>query len=74
MPKPKLTHDQEVLAEYMSAATAAFQVLVQCLQQNGALARGQVPAALHEYMESTKDRNNPLMLAMLHDLRIALLD
>ncbi|MGH6862116.1 MAG: hypothetical protein ACRECY_17845 [Phyllobacterium sp.] len=74
MPKPKLTPEQEALGHYMAAATAAYGVLVKCLQENGALSRGQVPEALNAYMQANKERDDPIMLSMLHDLRLALLD
>lgn len=71
----KLNPEQEVIAAHMAATTAAFRVLVHCLQENGALKRGQMPAALRVYMEMAKhQRDNELQLALLHDLRSALMD
>lgn len=70
-----LSPDHEIIAAHMAATTAAFQVLVHCLQENGALDRGQVPEALRIYMETVKSRaGNEVELALLHDLRQALLD
>jgi hypothetical protein len=74
MPKSELSPEQEVLAAHMSAFTVAMQMLVVCLQDNGSLRPGQYPAALHGYMEMAKDKANPLTLAMLDDLRQALLN
>lgn len=71
----KFSRDHEVIAAHMAATTAAVQVLVHCLQENGALDQGQVPEALRVYMEMVKARSgNEVELALLHDLRQALLD
>jgi hypothetical protein len=70
----KLSQDQEIIAAHMAAMTAAFQVLIHCLQENGALERGQVPEALRVYMEMAKhQKDNEIQLALLDDLRQALL-
>jgi hypothetical protein len=74
MSKPDISPDQEVVAAHMHAVTAAFQTLVLCLQNNGALEPGQYPAALHSYMELARDKASPMTLAMLDDLRQALLN
>lgn len=71
---PKLDPEHEVLAAHMAATTAAFQVLVHCLQENGALELGQFPTALAAYMEMAKDRAEPITLALLDDLRQAMLN
>lgn len=70
----KLSPEGEVIAAHMAATTAAFQVLVLTLQNNGALDRGEFPEALHVYMEKGRDRLDPMALALLDDLRRALLD
>lgn len=70
----EISPEQEVLAWHITATTATFQVLVLCLQRNGALERGQFPDALREYMEMSKDRHPDAVLALLHDLRHALMD
>lgn len=46
MPKPKLSPEGEVIAAYGAAVVAAFQVLVNCLEENEAVQPGQFPAAL----------------------------
>ncbi|MBZ9605867.1 hypothetical protein [Phyllobacterium chamaecytisi] len=74
MPKSKVSPDREVVAAHMSAVTVAFQMLMVCLQDNGALRPGQYPAALHGYMEMAKDKADPMTLSMLDDLRQALLN
>lgn len=74
MTKPKLSPEGEVLAAHMAATTAAFQVLVSCLQRNGALERGEFQEMLRVYMESVKSTKDPVMLALLHDLRMSLMD
>ena len=71
----KLSPEHEIIAAHMAATTAAFQVLVHCLQENGALERGQMPEALRVYMEMAKhQRDNGVQLALLNDLRLALMD
>jgi hypothetical protein len=44
MPKGKLSPEVEVIAAYGAAVVAAFQVLINCLEENGALEPGQFPA------------------------------
>lgn len=63
----------ETLACYDAAMTAAFQVLIYCLQSNGALQRGQFQEELQRYLEVTKDRSSPAKTAILQDLRASLL-
>lgn len=71
----KLSPEHEIIAAHIAATTAAFQILVRCLQENGALDKGQVPEAIRLYMEMTKRRaGNEVELALLHDLRKALID
>jgi hypothetical protein len=73
----KLSPEAEAIAAYGSATVAALQVMVVCLQETGALARGQYPESLRIYMEMTKHRDGPesdMTLAILHDLRMSLLD
>ncbi|WP_407188593.1 hypothetical protein [Bradyrhizobium centrosematis] len=64
----------EALASYDSAMTAAFQVLVHCLQTNGALRAGQYPQELTRYLDITKDKCPPVKKAILEDLRDMLLN
>ena len=76
MPKGKLTPEGEVIAANSAAMVAAFQVLVQCLEQTEALLPGQFPEALRVYMEITKSRTgdvSDMTLAVLHDIRMATL-
>jgi hypothetical protein len=49
---------------------AAFQVLLNCLEENEAVHPGQFPEALRVYMEMTKCRCdvNDMTLAMLHNI------
>jgi hypothetical protein len=46
MPKGKLSPEGEVIAAYGAAMVAAFQVLINCLEENDALLPGQFPDAL----------------------------
>jgi hypothetical protein len=71
----ELSPEHQIIAAHMATTTAAFQVLVHCLQENGALKPGQMPEALGVYMEMAKHRpDNEIQLALLHDLRLALMD
>jgi hypothetical protein len=77
MPKGKLSPEGEVIAAYGAALVAAFQVLINCLEENGALEPGQFPAALGAYMEMVKSKQgdvSDVTLAVLHDLRKATLN
>lgn len=70
----KLSPEHEIIAAQIAATTAAFQILVHCLQENGALDQGQVPEAIRVYLETVKHRQgNAVELALLHDLRTALI-
>jgi len=76
MPKGKLSPEGEVIAAYGAAMVAAFQVLINCLEENDALLPGQFPAALGVYMEMVKSRQgnvSNVTLAVLHDMRSATL-
>lgn len=71
----KLSAEGEMIAAYGTAMTAAFQVLIMCLQNNGTLERGEFQEALRTYMEISKHEvGNEIVLALLHDLRQRLLD
>ncbi|MHC2662567.1 hypothetical protein ACMA5K_01385 [Bradyrhizobium diazoefficiens] len=77
MPKEKRSPEAEVIAAYGAAMVAAFQVLINCLEESDALLPGQFPEALGVYMEMVKSRRgevNDMTLAVLHDIRIATLD
>jgi hypothetical protein len=76
MPKGKLSPEGEVIAAYGAAMVAAFQVLINCLEENDALLPGQFPAALGVYMEMVKSRKgdvSDVTIAVLHDMRTATL-
>jgi hypothetical protein len=76
MPKRKLSPEGEVIAAYGAAVVAAFQVLINCLEENEAVVPGQFPAALGIYMEVVKSRQggvSDMTLAVLHDIRTATL-
>jgi hypothetical protein len=76
MPKGKLSPEGEVIAAYGAAMVAAFQVLINCLEENGAMEPGQFPAALGVYMEMVKSRQgevSDVTFAVLHDMRAATL-
>jgi len=77
MPAPKPSPEAEGLAAQGAAMVTAFQVLVGCLEEQGALEPGQFPEALRVFMEMTKSREgdvNDMALAILHEIRAATLD
>ena len=74
MSKDKLSPEGEVIAAYGAAMVAAFQVLLNCLEENEAVHPGQFPEALRVYMEMVKSKKgdmNDMTLAVLHDFRMA---
>jgi hypothetical protein len=76
MSNGKLSPEAEVIAAYGAAMVASFQVLINCLEENDALHRGQFPDALRVYMEMVKSRSgdvSDITLAVLHDVRTATL-
>jgi hypothetical protein len=76
MPKGKLSPEGEVSAAYGAAMIAAFQVLMNCLEENDTLQPGQFPAAFGGYTEmvkSTQGDVSDVTLAVLHDMRTATL-
>jgi hypothetical protein len=52
----KLSREGEAIAAYGTAMVAAYQVLINCLEENDALQPGQFPDALGVYMEMVKSR------------------
>jgi hypothetical protein len=74
--KGKLTKEGEVIAAYGAAMVAAFQVLINCLEESDALLPGQFPEGLGVYMEMVKSKQgsvSDMTLAVLHDIRTATL-
>jgi hypothetical protein len=65
MPKRKLSPEGEVIAAYGAAMVAAFQVLINCLEENDALQPGQFAAALAVYMEMVKSTQGNVRTATL---------
>jgi hypothetical protein len=77
MPKDRLTPEGEVIAAYGAAMVAAFQVLINCLEESDALLPGQFPDALAVYMEMVKSGKggvSDMTIAVLHDIRAATQD
>jgi hypothetical protein len=77
VPHEKLSPEGEVIAAYGAAMVAAFQVLLNCLEENEAMQPRQFPAALGVYMEMIKSKQggvSDMMLAVLHDIRAATLE
>ncbi|MET4320306.1 hypothetical protein [Bradyrhizobium sp. RT5a] len=73
----RLTPEGEIISAYGAAMTAAFQVLINCLEESDALLPGQFPDALGVYMEMVKSRKgdvSDMTLAVLHDIRTATQD
>jgi hypothetical protein len=76
MTEKKLSPKGEVIAAYGAAMVAAFQVLINCLEESEALLPG-FPDALRVYMEMVKSRKgdvSDMTLAVLHDIRMATQD
>jgi hypothetical protein len=72
MPKGKLSPEGEVIAANGAAVVAAFQVLINCLEENDTLLPEQFPDALGVYMEmvkSGKGNVSEITLAVLHEGR-----
>jgi hypothetical protein len=70
----KLSPEGEAIAAYGTATMLAFKVLVACLQRNGALERGEFAEALRIFTEGAESEVDRMPLAILHDLRMAMLD
>jgi len=70
----KLSPEGEAIAAYGTATMVAFKVLVACLQRNGALERGEFAEALRIFTEGAESEVDRMPLAILHDLRMAMLD
>jgi hypothetical protein len=71
------TNAGRLIAAYGAAMVAAFQVLINCLEESDALVPGQFPEALRVYMEMVKSQTgnvSDMTLAVLHDIRTATLD
>jgi hypothetical protein len=69
--------ESRCIAAYGAAMVAAFQVLLNCLEENDAVLPGQFPEALRVYMEMVKSRKgdvSDMTLAVLHDIRMATLN
>lgn len=71
---PKLSPEEELILAYGGAASTAVRLLVISLQNNGALKRGQYPDELRWFMETSKDTANEMTLALLHELRVSILN
>ncbi|MGY4435090.1 hypothetical protein ACVWWO_007567 [Bradyrhizobium sp. F1.13.1] len=77
MSNGRLTPEGEIIAAYGAAMVAAFQVLINCLEDSDALLPGQFPDALAVYMEMVKSNKgsvSDMTLAVLHDIRAATAD
>lgn len=77
MPNGKLTPEGEIISAYGAAMVAAFQVLINCLEESDVLLPGQFLDALAVYMEmvkSNKGSASDMTLAVLHDIRAATAD
>jgi hypothetical protein len=71
-----ISPEGEVIAANSAAMVAAFQVLVNCLEQREALLPGQFPEELRVYREIVKSRKgdvSDMTRAVLHDIRTATL-
>ena len=77
MPSKKLSPEGEVIAAQGAAMVAAFQVLINCLEESDAMLPGQFTDALGVYMEvvkSGKGNVSEMTLAVLHEIRSAIVN
>ena len=74
MAEEELSPEGEAIAAYGAATMAALKILVICLQSNGALEHGQYPEQLRIFMEVAKGDASDMTLAILHDLRMSILE
>jgi hypothetical protein len=72
MAEEELSPEGEAIAAYGAATMAALKILVICLQSNGALEHGQYQ--LRIFMEIAKGDASDMTLAILHDLRMSILE
>lgn len=72
--KAKPTPDRDVLSALIETHRLSMRALVRCLEDNGALKPGQFAEALHLSMENSQDETDILALAMMHNLRRALVE
>lgn len=70
---PKLDPETEMLAAHMAAVTAAFQVLILGLERTGVFEKGDYAGMLDVYIERQNDKHPEVVLALLDDLRRALM-
>ena len=69
-----LSPEGEAIVAYGAATMAAFQVLIGCLQSNGALEHGQFPEALRLFINVSSGKVEEPVLEILRDLRVSLLE
>lgn len=70
----KLPLEGEAIAAYGTATMVAFKILAACLQRSGAIERGEFAEALRIFTEDAESEIDRMPLAILHDLRIAMMD
>lgn len=70
----KLRQDCEIVAAHITVTTAAFQMLVRCLQENGALKQEQISEALILCMAMVDTKGAMRLNWRCCDLRWALMD
>jgi hypothetical protein len=61
----KLSPEGEITAAHGAAMVAAFQVLINCLEENVLLLPGQFPDALTDYIQMVKSRKGDLAIKPL---------
>jgi len=72
--KDPSSDDHEVLEAHIEAMAVAFQVLIGCLEDAGALPPGEFGLKLVDYMSADRREGSPLKLALLDRLRRAMLN
>jgi hypothetical protein len=68
------TPDVALISAVSAATAVAFRNLVLALEESGALDRGTISDRLRDAMEQMKDDSDPMTLALLHEIRLGLMD
>ena len=70
----KLTPEGEAIAAYGTATMAAIKLLIICLEANGTLQPGEYADAVRAFTEKSAGAAEASVVAILQDLRLALLN
>jgi hypothetical protein len=70
----KTSPEADAIVAYGTATMATLRILVLALETNGSLEPGQMVELLRKYMEASKDFADDMTLAIMDDLRRALMN